>query len=767
MTFLNSSSFSSCLRPIAALVCVVAAPSVMAVEPFVIRDIRIEGLQRTDPGAVFAALPFRVGDTYQDEKGAAALRSLFATGLFKDVRIDIDGQVVVIIIDERATIAAVSFVGMKEFDKDTLGKSLKDAGIGEGLPYDRSIIDRAEQEIKRQYLSKSLYGAEVVTTITPIERNRVNITFTMTEGDVAQIKEIRIVGARTFSESALLSQFELTTGGWLTWYTKNDRYSRAKLNADLEALRAYYTNRGFVEFAVTSTQVTISPDKEDIAIAITVNEGLRYTVSGVKLEGQFLGKEAEFGRLVSVRAGEAYRGEDVAETTRRMTERFGEYGYAFARVEARPQIDRSTGQVTLILSADPQRRVYVRRINVAGNARTRDEVVRREFRQFESAWYDGEKIKLSRDRIERLGYFKDVSIDTNEVAGAIDQVDLTVTVEEKPTGNLLVGLTYSGAEKLGFSASIKQDNIFGSGSYFGLDFNTSRLNRSLVFSTVNPYFTKEGVSRSFDLFYRTSRPLNSQSNQYQLATAGTSLRFGVPFTDFDTVFFGVGAESTKIIGDVLPNSYILYRAQYGARSSTFPLTIGWARDSRDSLFSPTRGTYQRVNLELAPTGDARYWRSNYQVQHFVPLGTRFTLGFNSEFGLGKPIGDRRFPIFKNFFGGGLGSVRVFDTGSLGPVDVTGTYIGGTKRFNLNTELYVPVPGAGKDKTLRLFGFVDLGNVWGEAERVRAGDLRASTGLGLSWVSPVGPLRLSWGVPIRSKPNDKLERFQFQVGAAFQ
>jgi outer membrane protein insertion porin family len=755
---------------VASVVCAVAATlplQAVAAEPFVLRDIRIEGLQRTDPGTVFAALPFRVGDTYNDEKGSAALRSLFATGLFKDVRLEIDGNVVVIIIDERASIAAVNFVGLKEFDKDVLLKSLKDSGIGEGLPYDKAVIDRAEQEIKRQYLSKSLYAAEVVTTVTPVERNRVNVTFTMTEGDVAKIKEIRISGAKAFSEGSLLSQFELTTGGWLTWYTKNDRYSRAKLNADLETLRAYYTNRGYLEFAVESTQVTISPDKEDISITINVKEGQRFTVTGVRLDGEYLGKQDEFASLSTVKPGEPYRGEDVADTVRRMTERFGAYGYAFAKVDATPQIDRKTAQVFVVLSADTQRRVYVRRINVAGNTKTRDEVVRREFRQFESAWYDGQKIKLSRDRVDRLGFFKEVSIDTSEVPGAFDQVDLTITVEEKPTGNLLIGATYSNAEKLGFTASIKQDNIFGSGNYLGVDFNTSRTNRNLVLSTVDPYFTNEGVSRAIDVYYRTSRPLNSQSNAYQLATPGASVRFGVPFTEFDTVFFGAGVESTKIVGDVLPNSYILYRAQYGTRSTSFPFTIGWARDDRDSLLVPTRGAFQRINFEYSPFGDAKYLRTNLQYQQFWPLSPRFTLGFNSEIGWGKPIGAPNFPIFKNFYGGGLGSVRVFDSGSLGPVDVTGTYIGGSKRFNTNVELYVPVPGSGNDKTFRLFLFTDVGNVWGEREKVTANSLRASAGVGLSWISPVGPLRLSWGAPLRSKPNDRIERFQFQIGAAFQ
>ena len=761
--------FPSALRPIAACVIAlaIAAPSAHAAEPFVLKDIRIEGLQRTDPGTVFASLPFRIGDTYNDDKGAAALRALFATGLFKDVRLDIDDQVLVVVVDERATIAAVDFVGMKEFEKDTLGKALKDTGIGEGLPFDKAVIDRAEQEIKRQYLSRSLYGAEVVTTVTPLERNRVNITFTMTEGDAAKIKEIRIVGAKAFSESTLLGLFEQTTSGWLTWYTKNDRYSRAKLNADLETLRAYYTNRGYLEFAADSAQVTISPDKQEISITISVTEGQPYTVTAVKLEGEYLGKTEEFESLVRVRPGEAYRGEDVAATVRAFSDRFGLYGYAFARVEPRPQIDRATGQVVVGISADPQRRVYVRRINVSGNTRTRDEVVRREFRQFESAWYDGARIKLSRDRVDRLGFFKEVEVETEEVTGSPDQVDLVIKVTEKPTGNLLIGAGYSSAEKVSFNASIKQENVFGSGNYLGIELNTSRSSRNLVLSTVDPYFTVDGISRAVDVYYRTSKPLNSQGDEYQLATPGASVRFGVPFSEFDTVFFGIGAERTEIRStSSLPNSYFLYREQFGAKSTSFPLTIGWARDERDSALTPTRGRYQRVNLELAAAGDAKYLRANLQWQQYLQITNRFTLGVNAEFGWGKGLGDRPYPIFKNFYGGGLGSVRVFDQGSLGPVDVTGTYIGGNRRLNVNTSLYVPVPGTGNDKSLRMFGFVDVGNVWGEFEKVDAASLRASAGIGMSWISPVGPLQLSWGTPIKSQPKDRIQKFQFQIGTAF-
>jgi outer membrane protein insertion porin family len=758
------------LRPIAACVLAIGAsavsPAARAAEPFVIGDIRIEGLQRTDPGTVFASLPFRVGDTYSDDKGAAALRALFATGLFKDVRLEIDGRVLVLVVEERAVIATVTFVGLKEFDSDTLSKALKDSGIGEGLPFDRALIDRAEQEIKRQYLTRSLYGAEVVTTITPLERNRVNVTFAMTEGDAAKIREIRIVGSKAFSESTLLGLLEQSTGGWLTWYTKTDRYSRSKLNADLETIRAYYTNRGYLEFEIESTQVTISPDKQDISITITVREGQRYTVTAVKLEGEYLGKEDEFKRLVRIRPGEPYRSEDVAQTTKLFGDLFGLYGYAFARTQARPEIDRASGQVAVVLTADPQRRVYVRRINVAGNNRTRDEVVRREFRQFESAWYDGGKIKLSRDRVDRLGYFQSVEIETEEVPGTTDQVDLTIKVAEKPTGNLLIGAGYSSMDKVTLNASIKQENVFGTGNYLGIEFNTGKSNRLLVLSTVNPYFTIDGISRAIDVFYRTTKPINDQGEEYELVTPGATLRFGIPFSDFDTVFLGMGIESTEIKGDVTNKSYRDYRELYGSTSTAVPLTLGWARDDRDSALAPNAGSYKRVNLEWSVAGDVRYLRANLQYQHFIPITNRFTLGLNSELGWGEGLGNKPSPIFKNFFGGGLGSVRAFDQGSLGVVDVTNNYIGGNRKFNVNAELYVPVPGAGNDKSIRLFGFMDAGNVWGESEKIEASSLRASTGIGLSWLSPVGPLKLSWGVPLRYEPNDRIQQFQFQIGTAF-
>ena len=738
-----------------------------AIEPFVLKDIRVEGLQRADAGTVFGSLPFRVGDTYTDDKGAAGLRSLFATGLFKDVRIQIDGNVVVVVVEERPVVSRVEFSGTKEFDKDALTKALKDIGIGEGQPFDRALADRAEQELKRQYLSRSLYGAEVVTTITPVERNRVNVTFTVSEGEVAKIRSIHITGNQAFNEGSLLSQMELKTGGWLSWYTKADQYSRAKLNADLETLKAYYLNRGYLDFRIDSTQVSISPNKQDISIAINVTEGVKYTVTGVKVEGELLGKDNEFRSLVTVKPGAPYKAEDVASTTRAFSDKMAAYGYAFARVDFKPEADRDKGQVQAVFQVQPQRRAYVRRVNVAGNSRTRDAVIRREFRQFESAWYDGQKIKLSRDRVDRLGYFKQVSVDTAEVPGTQDQVDLTVSVEEKPTGNLMLGAGFSSADKLSLSASIKQENVFGTGNYLGLEVNTSKSNRTLVISTVDPYFTDIGISRSVDVFYRTTKPLSSQGGSYELVTPGASVRFGVPFTESDTVYFGAGIEQTQIRGGTgLPLSYLGYVRDFGDRSTSVPLTLGWARDTRDSTLVPNDGRYQRLNLEWGVGGDTRYLKTNYQYQEYWPLPKNFTLAFNGEIGWGQGLAGKPFPLFKNFYGGGLGTVRGFEQNSLGEVGNDNVYIGGNRKINLNTELYVPVPGTGNDRTLRMFGYFDVGNVWGQTEQLSASDLRASAGLGVSWVSPVGPLKLSFGQPVRKKRTDKIQKLQFQIGTAF-
>jgi outer membrane protein insertion porin family len=498
-------------------------------------------------------------------------------------------------------------------------------------------------------------------------------------------------------------------------------------------------------------------------------------VKSVALEGEYLGKEEEFKSLVTLRAGEAYNAEDEASTVKAFTDYFGAFGYAFAQVEATRDIDRVNKQVSFVLRSQPARRVYVRRINVEGNNRTRDEVIRREFRQLESAWYDSDRIRLSRDRVDRLGFFTAVEVDTQPVPGTPDQVDMTISVVEKPTGNLSLGAGYSQAEQLSIIAGIRQENVFGSGNYLGLDINTSKFNRQLVLSTVDPYFTPDGVSRSFDAYYRTTTPYTEQGGDYRLVTPGVSVKFGVPFTEQDTVFFGIGAEQTRIEpGNGLPQAYQQYSDTFGESSTSVPLTVGWSRDGRDSALVPTQGRLQRFNTELGVGGDTRYLKANYQLQQYFPLTKQYTLAFNTELGYGKGLGGKPYPIFKNFYGGGLGSVRGFDQGTLGPTSpiLSGTSagqlvnIGGNRSIALNAEFIAPFPGAGNDRTLRMFGFVDVGNVFGEQEKLSFSQLRASVGVGLSWISPVGPLRFAIANPIRKFSGDRIQKFQFQIGTSF-
>jgi outer membrane protein insertion porin family len=767
---MNFSSVRARIIPasLTLLASAMACLPVWAVDPFTVRDIRVEGLQRIEAGTVFASLPFRVGDQYTDDKGASGIRALFALGLFKDVRLETQGDVLVVVVEERPSVAAVEFIGLKEFDKDVLHKALKEVGLAEGRPYDKALADKAEQELKRQYISRSLYAAEVVTTATPIDRNRVNLSFTITEGGPAKIANIDIVGNKSFSTETLRDQFNLDTGGWMSWYTKSDRYSRTKLNGDLEALRSFYLSRGYLEFRIDSTQVAMSPDKQQMAITINVSEGERFVVSGVKLEGNYLDKDDEFKSLVKITSGQPYNAEAVAETTKAFTEYFGKFGFAFARVEAKPIIDRQNNRVQFVLQAEPSRRAYVRRILVAGNNRTRDEVIRREFRQLEAAWYDGDKINLSRDRVNRLGYFTEVNVDTQEIPGSPDQVDLLFSVTEKPTGSVSLGAGFSSTEKVALTFGIQQENAFGSGNYLAVQVNTSKYNRNYVVSTTDPYFTPNGISRSIDLFHRTTRPYLGDLNSYSLVNSGVGLRFGVPVTETDRVFVGANVEQTQIVaGTNLPTEYASYANKFGSTSTALPLTFGWAHDARDSALVPTKGSLQSFTADVSLVGDVRYARTNYKFQQYIPLSKKYTFAFNTDLGWGQGLKGQDYPLFKNFYVGGLGSVRGFEQSTLGPQSTsTGIYLGGPKKVVFNAEFITPFPGAGNDKTLRLFGFTDVGKAFGQDENVSFSQLRASAGIGLSWISPMGPLRFSYGVPIHKQTGDRIQKLQFQIGTSF-
>ncbi|HEY8100305.1 MAG TPA: outer membrane protein assembly factor BamA, partial [Burkholderiaceae bacterium] len=727
----------------------------------------VEGIQRTEAGTVFSYLPVRVGETFTDEKSAAAIKALYATGFFKDVRIEVEGDVLVVLIEERPAIASVEFTGTKEFEKDVLIKALKDIGLGESRIFDKSLLDRAEQELKRQYLSHGLYGVQITTTVTPIERNRVKINFAVDEGDISRIKQIKFIGNKAFSDSELLDEIKLTTPGWFTWYTKGDQYSKQKLAGDIETLKSFYLNHGYIEMQIESTQVSITPDKKDIYITININEGNKYTVSDIKLEGELFGRESELKSLLQIKPGDVYSGEKLAESVKKISERLGNYGYAFANVNANPELDREKKEAVFTIFIDPGKRVYVRRINITGNSTTRDEVVRRELREFENSWYDGQKIKLSRDRVDRLGYFSEVNIETPEVPGTTDQVDINMAVVEKPTGNISLGAGYSTAEKLTLNGSIQQANAFGSGNTIGLDVNTSKVNRTIAFNQTNPYFTDDGVSRTYDLFVRTSRPALVDSGNYAVKTKGGDIRFGVPFTELDTIFFGVGIENTYVETDsTSPSIFTKYVSDFGNQTTSFPLTVGWQRDSRDSILTPSVGRYQRANLEVGAFGDLQYYRTVYQHQYFIPVTRSTTLAFNGEFDYGRGLSGKPYPVFKNFYAGGIGSVRGYNGSSLGPRDpTTQDPIGGTTRLFGNAELQLPFSGS-TDRNLRWFTFFDAGNVYATGEEIKPLKLKSSIGLGISWISPLGPLKFSYGKPLKQQPGDNVQRLQFQIGTGF-
>lgn len=754
------------LALVAALFASIAAHAAWAFDPFVVKDIRVEGVQRTEAGTVFSYLPIKVGERVDDEKASQAVKALFATGFFRDVRLEVEDGVLLVVVQERPTISRVDFSGNKEFDTETLKKALKEIGLAEARIFDRSALDRAEQEMKRQYITRGRYAAKVTTTVTPQERNRVAINFTIEEGESAKIARINIVGAKAFSEKALQDEMTLTTPGWITWYTKNDQYSKQKLQADLEKVRSLYQNRGYLEFNVDSTQVSITPDKEDIFITVNITEGPQYKVSDVRLAGELIVPEAELAPLVQLRPGDTYSRDKLQASVKLISDRIGAEGYAFANVNAIPEVDKEKRTASFTIFIDSGRRVYVRKINIIGNVRTRDEIVRREMRQLESAWYDSARIDRSKVRIKRLGYFDDVSIETPPVAGTTDQADIDVTVVERQTGSLNAGIGYSSADKLVFNASVSQQNIFGSGNALIAGLNTSRSSRLISVAFTEPYWTVDGIARTIELYQRNIDPTGLAVSQYSSSTLGAAASFGVPISETDTINLGMRVEHTKLgLFDNSPPLYVDFVNQFGGVTNSYILSSGWSRDTRDDILYPTRGRLQSVLVEVGlPFGDLAYYKANYLHQWFLPIYSDLVLMLRGDFGYGDGIGGKPLPFFKAYYAGGVGSVRGYDTSSLGPQDIYGNVIGGKRKIVANAEFFYPILKG--DKSVRLSAFADLGQIYGSGTQPDYESFRYSVGLGLAWNSPVGPLKFSYAIPLKTMPRDRIQHFQFQVGTVF-
>ncbi len=758
-----------------ALAVMFAGQPVLADELFVIKDIQVEGIQRTEAGTVFNYLPIKVGEVLTDEKTAAAIKALYATGFFKDVRLEARDGVVIVTVEERQSIAKITITGTKEFSEEDLKAGLKQVGLADGRVLDRALLDKAEQELKRQYFNKGKYAVEIKTTLTPLDRNRVAVQFDVVEGDTAKIRQINVVGNKAFTEKELLKEFSSSTPGWLTWYTKADQYSKSRLGGDIESLRSFYLNHGYLEFNVDSTQVLISPDKLNIYITVNVTEGPQYKVSDVKLAGQMLVPEEELQNLVTIVPGEVFVRDRLTETTKKIGDRLGNDGYAFANVNAVPELNKEKATVAFTLYIDPGRRVYVNRINVSGNSKTQDEVIRREIRQMESAYYDAEKINRSRERLNRLGYFSEVNIETPSVSGTTDQVDVNVAVTEKSTGNMMLGAGFSSTDGFVLSGSVSQNNLFGTGNRLALQINSGSVNTLYSLSYTNPYFTLDGVSMGYDI-YRRDVDAQEQTDvgAYQTSTIGTGFRFGFPVNERDFISTGVTFENTDVTTfENSPPQYLQFVEDYGDSNTTFLLSASWSRDTRNDFLFPTSGILQRLAAEWAtPIGDLQYYKLSYQLQNYFPFRNNFSLMLNGEVGYGRGLNNKPLPFFKNFYAGGVNSVRGYTAGTLGPKDENGDAIGGDTRFVANAELFFPVPGLKDDKSLRMSVFTDTGATFGPYDEFGRyssfafGDLRYSLGVAALWVSPLGPLKFSVAQPLNTKPGDKTEVFQFTFGNTF-
>jgi outer membrane protein insertion porin family len=738
-----------------------------AMTPFTVKDIRVEGIQRTEAGTVFSYLPVKVGDTMNDDQADIAIHALYGTGFFKNVRLEVEQGVLIVLVHERPSIASLELKGVKDFPKDQLKESLKSAGLAEARIFDQSVLDKAVQELKRQYVARGKYGVTINTRVTDMPRNRVGIVFDVVEGDVSKIRQINIIGNKVYTEATLLDQMKLSIPDWWSWISKNDQYSKQKLSADMESLRSFYMDSGYLEFNINSTQISITPDKKDIYITINVTEGNKYTVSGVAVSGNTIVPKAEIDKLVTVKTNDAFSRKALTETSKVIGERLAADGYAFANVNAIPEIDKDKHQVGFDFMVDPGKRVYVRRINIVGNTKTRDEVIRREFRQVESAWFDGAKIKKSKQRVDRLNYFSEVNLETPAVQGTADQVDINAAVKEKSTGSFTVGAGVSQGEGLILTGGISQANLFGSGNTLATQLNTSKLNKNISVSYTNPYYTDDGMSRGFDVYKRDVNATTITVSPYTSATEGAGVRYGIPIGEDQSISFGASVERTSIgLTSSSPQRYTDYVKTFGETNSTMLGTLGWGRDTRDSAIYTTTGSVQHAYLEVAlPVLDMRYYKINVDNQFFYPLTSNWTIMTNASAGIGSGYSNKSMPFYKNFYAGGSGSVRGYQLNSLGPRDSTNLPLGGTSRVIASLELMTPMPGI-KDKSVRVSAFVDGGAVYGPSDMPGSMGVRTSTGAALTWISPMGPLKFSYGIPLNKQPQDMLQKFQFTMGTMF-
>ncbi|HFC53277.1 MAG TPA: outer membrane protein assembly factor BamA [Gammaproteobacteria bacterium] len=759
------------MRAVACLALFLLCGAAAAFEPFLVRDIRVEGLQRITEGTVYSYLPLKAGDRMDESLAEQAVRELYKTGFFSNVRLARRGDVLLVKVTERPSIASIEISGNKEITTDDIKKSLKQIGLAEGLVFNRSTLERVEQELVRQYYNNGKYAVRVESRVTPLERNRVAIAIDIAEGEVARIRGINIVGNRAFTEERLLDQFELGPSGPFSFLSSSDKYSRQRLAGDLETLRSYYMDRGYIDFNITSTQVSITPDRRDVYITINVSEGDKFTIGDVGLEGELVLDKRELRKLIPLKPGDTFSRKEVTAAINSITERISNEGYAFANVNAIPEFDRDGHRVSLRFFVDPGKRVYVRRINIHGNTKTRDDVIRREMRQMEGGLLSIEKLNLSRRRLNRLGYFGQVNIETPAVPGTPDQVDVNVGVTEQPSGSFSAGIGYSQAQGALVNASINQNNFLGTGTSNSLTINNSRVNTIYSFSYTNPYYTKDGVSRGFRAFYRETNAGNANVARYLTDVYGGGINYGLPLDENNTFRFGLDYEHTYLkTTDRTPQEFLDFIQENGDKYDVFNASLGWIYDTRNRGLFPTDGVRNRLNLQIAiPGSTLDYYKVELNHKRYVPVGKRSTILLRGEVNYGGGMGDLSGPPpFEYFYSGGSQSVRGFQANSLGPRpaggDPSDRSLGGT--FETVAGIEYIFPPTAESESLRMTLFTDVGNVFAGIDDFDSAQLRSSYGVGLIWLTPVGVLKLSYARPLYYESGDDLDPIQFTIGVDY-
>lgn len=835
----------------------------IAAETFTVADIRIDGLQRVSAATVFRALPIEVGQEVDREIIARSIRELYDTGKFHDVRLERDGDVIIVTLSERPTISKIEIDGNKSIETEDLLDGLAQADLSEGSVFQRATLDKIKLDLERQYIAQGRYGARVTTEVKPQPRNRVVLNINIYEGEVASIKNINLVGNDVFNDEELLGLFELRTRPWWALFSSRDKYAREKLSGDLENLRSYYMDRGYINFQIESTQVSVTPSKEHVYITVNLSEGEVYTVNDVKLAGDLPVAEILLKSLLVVRKGQTFSRQLVTVTSDLITKRLGNEGYTFAEINGVPEVNEEDKTVDVTFFVNPGKRVYVRRINFKGNEKTSDEVMRREMRQMEGAWASGHKIERSKARLERLGFFRGVNVDTPRVPGTDDQIDVDFAVEEQPSGSIGASVGYQDGTGLVFGANVSQSNFLGTGNKVSFAINRTDLRNSYNFSFLNPYYTVDGVSRGYSLFFTETDYSNSNTTSFRTDVWGANVTYGYPINENERLAFTLGFDNAEVFSFISSKQPIKDFVDYEIGGSptqsrdvfSYTVSASWTRSTLNKGIFADRGASQRLGIEIAvPGSDLEYFKITHRAERYFPLTKIWTLRLRSELGYGDGYADvDALPFYKHYYAGGFGSVRGYDDRTLGPTDIfqsqlddipqelsyeqavinnsltlaaqlqelgepifseedptvivgyerteayeefeaqvvadeqeayvnggrdaviesvkrTADPFGGNLLVEGSAEFIFPAPFAKDKRSLRTLFFIDGGNVFDTNRRdeneeleINARNLRYSAGVGLSWLTAIGPLTFTYAKTINDQPGDDTRSFQFSLG----